>query len=256
SHKNDFGHILVIGGGPGMPGAVCLTAKAAMRSGGGSVTIATWPDHAQAMVPFIPEAMITGVRDQQDLISLLTQATVCVIGPGLGETAWAKSLFLAALTSQLPMIIDASALRLLAQHPQLDDNWVLTPHPGEAACLLACSSSDIQQDRYHAIKSIQQQYGGVVILKGAGSIIQTVDKNTYVCNKGNPGMASAGMGDVLSGIIAGFIAQGLSLSQAAQYGVWVHALAGDKIAQTVGEIGILASDLINIIPDILNCNKI
>jgi hydroxyethylthiazole kinase-like uncharacterized protein yjeF len=252
AHKGMYGHVLVIGSGPGMPGAVGLTAKAALRVGAGAVTIATWPEHVNAISPLIPEAMITGIRTIDELIPLLNQASLCVIGPGLGETEWAKTLFLAAINSQLPMVIDASALRLLAEHPQLDDNWVLTPHPGEAANLLACSTHDIQQDRYQSAKAIQQQYGGVVVLKGVGSIIHTVDKNIFVCPKGNPGMASAGMGDVLSGIIAGLIAQDLSLSQAAQLGVWLHADAGDHLAKTIGERGLLASDLLNLVPYILN----
>ena len=137
SHKGDYGHVLVIGGGPGMPGAVSLTAKAAMRTGAGAVSIATWPDHVKSALSLIPEAMIWGVKAAKDLMPLIAKATVCVIGPGLGESDWAKTLFLAAITSQLPMVIDASALRLLAEHPQPDDNWVLTPHPGEAAaCFL------------------------------------------------------------------------------------------------------------------------
>lgn len=253
SHKGDYGHVLVIGGGPGMPGAVSLAAKAAMRTGAGAVTIATWPDHAKNVMPIIPEAMIWGVQTAKDLEPLLAKATVCIIGPGLGESDWAKTLFAAAITSQLPMVIDASALRLLADNPQVDDNWVLTPHPGEAGSLLSCSAKAIQTDRYEAAVTIQQQYGGIVVLKGAGTIIQTSEKNTYVCAKGNPGMASAGMGDVLSGIIAAFCAQGLSLSDAAKCGVWVHALAGDHCAKIKGPTGLLASDLIEILPGIINC---
>jgi len=254
SHKGTYGHVLVIGGGPGMPGAVSLTAKAAMRSGAGAVSIATWPEHAKGVLPLIPEAMVWGVKTAKDLIPLLGRATVCVIGPGLGESDWAIDLFLSAITSQLPMIIDASALRLLAENPQMDDNWVLTPHPGEASSLLSCPSDLIQEDRYQTAARIQQQYGGVVVLKGVGTIIQTAEKNTFVCPKGNPGMASAGMGDVLSGIIAGLCAQGFSLSDAAQCGVWVHAVAGDEVANTLGGAGLLASDLLDILPHVLNCH--
>jgi NAD(P)H-hydrate epimerase len=175
-----------------------------------------------------------------------------VIGPGLGDSDWAVSLFLAAITSQLPMVIDASALRLLAEHPQLDDNWILTPHPGEAAALLSCTTQLIERDRYQAAAKIQQQYGGVVVLKGVGTIIQDTEKNTFICPKGNPAMASAGMGDVLSGIIAGLCAQGLSLSDAATAGVYAHALAGDKVAQNLGGAGLLASDLFDVLPYVLN----
>lgn len=256
SHKGDYGHVLVIGGGPGMPGAVSLTAKAAMRSGAGAVSIATWPEHAKGVLPLVPEAMIWGVKSAKELNPLLDKATVCVIGPGLGESDWAKTLFLAAITSQLPMVIDASALRLLSEHPQIDDNWVLTPHPGEAGSLLACTSKDVQKDRYQSAMDIQQQYGGVVVLKGAGTVIQSAEKQSFVCPKGNPGMATAGMGDVLSGIIAGICAQGLSLNDAAKLGVWVHAVSGDRIAKRLGEAGILASDLLDILPNILNCTRL
>lgn len=252
SHKGDYGHVLVIGGGPGMPGAICLTAKAAMRTGAGSVSIATWPEHAKGALSLIPEAMVWGLKSAKELQPLLARATVCVLGPGLGDSDWALDLFLAAITSQLPMVIDASALRFLAEHPQMDDNWILTPHPGEAAALLSCSTDLIEKDRYHAAASIQKKYGGILVLKGNGSIIQTTEKNAFVCPKGNPAMASAGMGDVLSGIIAGLCAQGLSLSDAAQCGVYAHAVAGDKVAQALGGAGLLASDLFDVLPYVLN----
>ncbi|WP_420814310.1 NAD(P)H-hydrate dehydratase [Legionella antarctica] len=254
SHKGNYGNVLVIGGGPGMPGAVSLTAKAAMRTGAGSVNIATWPEHAHSVLPLVPEAMIWGIKTAKDLKPLLANATVCVIGPGLGESDWARTLFLAAITSQLPMLIDASALRLLSEYPQVDDNWVLTPHPGEASSLLSCSGAEIQADRYQSAAAIQQQYGGVVVLKGIGTIIETDEQKTFICPKGNPGMATAGMGDVLSGIIAGLCAQGLSLAEAAKLGVWVHACAGDTVAEDLGHVGILATDLLDILPKILNGN--
>lgn len=252
SHKGDYGRVLVIGGGEGMPGAVVLAAKAALRTGAGSVTIATSPNHHTALLPVVPEAMIWGIHTAKELEPLLEQATFCIIGPGLGQSDWAHDLFLMAIAAQLPMVIDASALHILAEHPQVDDNWILTPHPGEAGCLLGCSSAIIQEERYQAAAAIQQQYGGVIVLKGAGTIIQTLEKDVFVCTKGNPGMATAGMGDVLSGIIAGLGAQGWSLSEAAKLGVWAHASAGDQVAETYGARGLLASDLINILPHILN----
>lgn len=252
SHKGSYGHVLIIGGGPGMPGAVSLCAKAALRTGAGAVSIATWPEHANGALSLAPEAMIWGIHAAKELEPLLAKATICVIGPGMGESQWAKSLFLAAIKSQLPMVIDASALRFLSQMPQVDDNWILTPHPGEAASLLSCSVEDTQKNRYDAVTALQNLYGGVIVLKGTGTLIQTLEKNTFVCPKGNPGMASAGMGDVLCGIIAGLCAQGFSLSEAAKLGVWVHAVAGDKVAETMGEVGLLASDLLNVLPYILN----
>lgn len=252
SHKGDYGHVVIIGGGPGMPGAVSLAAKAALRVGAGSVSVATWPTHAASIIPLIPEAMVWEFATVQELLPLLANASMCVIGPGLGESEWAKAMFLAAIGSQLPMVIDASALRLLAQCPQQDDNWILTPHPGEAASLLACATSDVQANRYHAASAIQQQYGGVVVLKGVGTVIQTLEKSRFVCPKGNPGMATAGMGDVLSGIIAGLCAQGLSLSSGALLGVWVHAVAADYVVAQQGERGLIASDVLSVLPNILN----
>lgn len=251
SHKGDFGHVLVIGGGLGMAGAAALAAKATLRVGAGAVTIATHPEHVSAMISVIPEAMVWGIEEANDLLALLKNVSFCILGPGLGESEWAKNIFLVALSSQLPMVIDASALRLLALAPQTDDNWILTPHPGEAASLLACSSKEIQQDRLGSACLIQKKYGGVVVLKGVGSVIATVEKNNFICSQGNPGMASAGMGDVLSGIIGGLVAQGYSLSEAAKLGVWLHALVGDKISQEQGEQGLLASDLINALPKML-----
>lgn len=252
SNKSDFGHVLIIGGGLGMPGAAALAAKAALRSGAGAVTIATHVEHSQAMLPIVPEAMVWGVKTPKALEPLLAKATVCVIGPGLGDTIWAQALFDEAIKSQLPMVIDASALGLLAHHPQVDDNWILTPHPGEAARLLSCAVGDIQSDRYQSVEAIQEQYGGVVVLKGNGTIIHTPEKNTFVCPKGNPGMASAGMGDTLTGVIAGLCAQRLPLSEAAKAGVWVHALAGDLAVQEIGKVGVLAGDLLSFIPAILS----
>jgi len=243
SHKGMFGHVLIIGGGPGMPGAVYLAAQAALRVGAGAVSIATRPEHVAGVLPHLPEAMIHAIVDVDDLEPLLAKATVCVVGPGLGEDDWASALFTAAIAAQTPLVIDASALRMLAHNPQHDDNWVLTPHPGEAASLLACSIADIQSDRCKSAQLIQQQYGGSVILKGVGTIVNTGGKEALLCPAGNPGMASAGMGDVLSGVVGGLLAQGLSLADAATLGVWLHAKAADNAVELHGERGLLASDL-------------
>lgn len=243
SHKGHYGHVLIIGGGYGMPGSVFLTANAALRVGAGLVTIATRPEHAGHVLPGLPEAMIYGIDDADELTSLVSRATICVIGPGLGEDEWAHALFTKALTSQLPMVIDASALRILASNHQHDDNWILTPHPGEASSLLNCSTAEVQKNRLAAVNELQRQYGGNVILKGVGTLITTDESETYLCAAGNPGMASAGMGDALNGLIAGLFAQGLSLAEAAKLGVWLHATAADAAAIAKGERGLLASDL-------------
>ena len=252
SHKRDFGHVLVIGGDYGMAGSVFLAAQAALRTGAGMVSIATRPEHAGQASSCLPELMVHGIRRVDDLLPLINQASHCIIGPGLGTSDWARQLFHQVIASQLPMIIDASALRLLAQFPQHDDNWVLTPHPGEAASLLACTVSDVQQDRYHAVSMLQANFGGQVVLKGCGSLVCTDESALYLCDAGNPGMATAGMGDVLSGVIAGLAAQGLSLADAARLGVWLHARAGDLAAAREGQRGLLASDLMPWLRQLIN----
>lgn len=253
SHKGHFGHVLVIGGGVGMPGAIYLTAKAALRVGAGLVSVATVPEHAQGFLPHLPEAMVYGIKDAAGLMPLIEKATVCVIGPGLGESPWAEQLFNACAHLKIPLVVDASALQLLAKTAQKSNkNWVLTPHPGEAAKLLHCTVEEVQSDRYRAVTLVQQQYGGTVVLKGVGSLICTDTSEVYVCAAGNPGMATAGMGDVLSGVIGGLIAQKLSLSEAAKRGVWVHATAADAAAVRGGERGLLASDLMPFLRDQVN----
>jgi NAD(P)H-hydrate epimerase len=255
SHKGDFGHVLIVGGNWGMPGAVSLAAQAALRVGAGVVTIATRQEHVPLVLAQIPEAMVYGIEQDDTLQRLLDKATLCLIGPGLGEDAWASKLFYQVMGSHLPMVIDASALRILAANPQHDDNWVLTPHPGEAAALLDCSVKEVQQDRSEALHSLQQQYGGTVILKGVGSLIGADKTQTALCDAGNPGMASPGMGDVLSGCIAGLVAQGLSLIDAARVGVYVHSRAADLAVLQSGERGLLATDLLPLMRQLINQKK-
>ncbi len=241
-HKGDFGHVLIVGGNVGMPGAVTIAAQAALRTGAGLVTIATKPEYAKVAIATLPEAMVYGVEHADDLQRLLDRATVCLVGPGLGDDVWANELFFKVIASHLPMVIDAQALRILGASPQHDDNWVLTPHPGEAASLLQCTTMAVQRDRYGALHQLQQQYGGVIVLKGVGSLIAD-EHHTSICDAGNPGMASPGMGDALSGLISSLIAQGLTLVEAAKLGVYVHAHAADLAAKQQGERGLLATDL-------------
>ena len=252
SNKGMYGHVLIIGGGLGMPGAAYLAALAALKVGAGMVTIATRSEHTGHVLPLLPEAMIYPVDSVDALLPLLAKATICVIGPGLGEDAWAMALYMAAIAAQLPLVIDASALRMLANHPQHDDNWVLTPHPGEASSLLACSVPDIQADRCFAAQRIQQQYGGCVVLKGVGTIVNTGGNEVAICTAGNPGMSSAGMGDVLSGVIGGLLAQGMLIANAATLGVWLHAKAADEAADAQGERGLMASDLMPYLRRLMN----
>jgi len=242
SHKGDYGHVLVVGGDFGYSGAARLAGEAALRVGAGLVSIATRSAHAGVMNLGRPELMCHGVDSANQLAALLEKATVILIGPGLGQSDWAKELFMATLKAQKPLLIDADGLNLLAQSPIANPGWILTPHPGEAARLLNCSTASIQKDRFAAVLAIQAKYEGVVVLKGSGTLISS-NYQCAVSNTGNPGMASGGMGDVLSGVISGLLAQGLSLKDAAQQGVFAHGYAADLAANKDGGRGLLASDL-------------
>ena len=243
AHKGEFGHVLVVGGNEGFGGAVRMAGEAAARMGSGLVSLATHRSHAAVIASARPELMCHGVEREEDLKPLLERATVVVIGPGLGQDEWAQHMLAEVLDTKLPMVVDADALNLLAKDAVRRDSWILTPHPGEAARLLECKITEIQTDRFAATQKMQQKYGGVVILKGAGTIVRVSDGSAGLCAAGNPGMASGGMGDVLSGILAGLAAQGLSPSDAALLGVCLHAEAGDIAARGAGERGLLASDL-------------
>jgi len=243
SHKGDFGNVLLIGGAQGMSGAIRLAAEASLRCGAGLVNVATHPAHAKYININRPEIMAHGIEQKTDLKPLLEKANVVAVGPGLGTSEWAQDLLTLTLNSKKPMVVDADALNLLAiQSVKNRDNWILTPHPKEGARLLAQpSSKEIELVRYRSIEKIQQKYGGVCVLKGAGSLVNNGMK-TVVCSAGNPGMSSGGMGDVLCGVIAALLAQGLSLFDAAATGTYIHAKAAD-IAAVDGERGMLASDL-------------
>jgi NAD(P)H-hydrate epimerase len=242
AHKGDFGHVLVIGGDEGMPGAPILAADAACFAGAGLVTVATRPQHVLAVTVRRPEALVYGVEDGIQLEPLLARASVIVLGPGLGQSAWSEALFQAALKTPLPLIVDADALNLLARQPRENQHWLLTPHPGEAARLLNVSVQEIQADRLYALKQLRHRYSGNVILKGANSLIINTQDQIFLCSRGHPAMASAGMGDVLTGVLAALVAQGLSLAEAAPLGVYAHAYAGEKAASD-GKRSVLASDL-------------
>ncbi len=244
SHKGDYGHVLVVGGAPGMSGAPRLAAEAAARCGAGLVSVATAPGHASVLNLTRPELMVHGVAGARDLRPLLERATVVAVGPGLGRTSWARALLDAVLESGLPLVADADALNLLALEPASRENWVLTPHPGEAARLLDEKRAvAIQADRFAAVQALQARYGGVIVLKGNGSLVCEAGHPLALCDAGNPGMATGGMGDVLTGVIAALIAQGLGAGDAARLGVCLHACAGDRAAQA-GMRGLLAGDLL------------
>ena len=251
AHKGDFGHVLVVGGGRGMPGAALLCGEAALRTGAGRVTLATDPSHATSIVASRPELMSHGVENGDDLNALLAQADVIAFGPGMGQSAWARSLYERVAATTQPSVWDADALNLLAVAGGSAANRVITPHPGEAGKLLESTTADVQADRLGTLAALQQRYGGVAVLKGAGSLVSSGDGPPWICTLGNPGMAAPGMGDVLTGIIAAMLAQGLDPEQAAYLGVQVHALAGDRAA-TKGERGLIAFDLLDELRAVLN----
>jgi NAD(P)H-hydrate epimerase len=243
AHKGDFGRVLVVGGGEGMPGAVRLAAEAALRAGAGLVTVATQAANVAAVVGSRPEIICHGVASEAQARPLMAAADVVAIGPGLGQSDWARGLMEAALASGKPLVVDADGLNLLAASPWKGPRWVLTPHPGEAGRLLGSSAAAVQADRLAALHGLAERYGGVVLLKGAGSLVLGPGGQAWVCDAGNPGMAVAGMGDVLTGVIAGLIAQCQDLELAAVAGMWIHAHAGD-LAAADGLRGLLASDLL------------
>ncbi|MES2917830.1 MAG: NAD(P)H-hydrate dehydratase [Pseudomonadota bacterium] len=240
AHKGQHGHVLVVGGNHGMAGAVALAGEAALRGGAGLVSVATRPEHTALLTARRPELMCHGITRPGDLAPLLARASVVVLGPGLGQDDWGRALYGAVLDSGLPLVLDADGLNLLAQMPESRANWILTPHPGEAARLLGQGTAQVQADRFAALRALRERYGGQVVLKGAGSLVADAS-GISLCPLGNPGMGTAGMGDVLAGVSGALLAQGLA--QPAARAVLLHAHAGDRAARAGGERGLLASDL-------------
>jgi ADP-dependent NAD(P)H-hydrate dehydratase / NAD(P)H-hydrate epimerase len=242
THKGAQGRVLIIGGGVGMAGAARMAGEAALRVGAGLVTVATHAQNVAAIVSARPELICRGVERVEDLRPLLEPADVLAVGPGLGQDEWARTLFDAALNSNKPTVIDADGLNLLAQTPRGSSRWILTPHPGEAARLLDATTEKVQADRLGSARAIVERYLGTVVLKGAGTIVASGGPAPFICDRGNPGMATPGMGDVLTGVIAGIAGQTSDVIAAAKTGVLVHAMAGDLAARR-GERGLLATDL-------------
>lgn len=254
AHKGTHGSLLVVGGGAGMPGATLLAAKAAMRVGAGKVRIACDPQNAPMLPLSLCEVMASGVGAADGLKPLLAGHHVVAVGPGLGRGEWAKQLFSVVIDHPGVTVVDADALTLLAEAPFHRDNWILTPHPGEAATLLSTIVHEVQADRLGAATEIVNRYGGVCVLKGAGTIIACSEQQAKVIAAGNPGMATAGSGDVLTGVIGGLLAQFgelWPLSDLATEAALIHAMAGD-LAAGEGERGLMASDLIEHLRSLVN----
>lgn len=252
AHKGDFGHVLVVGGAPGFSGAARLAGEGALRAGAGLVSVATHPAHAAHLNIGRPELMVRGMVDPREMSPLLERASAVAIGPGLGREPWGIGLIERVLAAGKPLVMDADALNWLAEARVRRDDWVLTPHPGEAARLLGCSPAEVQADRFSALRHLKDLYGGTIVLKGAGTLVLGPSRRPPgVCSQGNPGMASGGSGDVLTGMLAALLGRGLDPEDAAAAAVCLHAAAGDRAAAD-GEQGLLATDLIAAIRPTLN----
>lgn len=251
-HKGRFGHLLVVGGQRGMSGAVRLCGEAALRSGAGLVTLATDPAHAAFVNAARPELMVRAVAGADELKGALEGSQVLAVGPGLGRSDWSRSLLKTCIDSGLPLVIDADGLNLLAEFAVegwLDSrlheghDWILTPHPAEAGRLLSCTTDEVQLDRVSVAQRLAKRFEASVVLKGCGTVVAGPGAAYAICPHGNPGMATAGSGDVLTGIIAALLGQGLERPEAARCGVLAHALAGDEAAARLGEMAMVAGDL-------------
>jgi NAD(P)H-hydrate epimerase len=243
SHKGANGRVLCVGGDFGGGGAILLCAQAALRCGAGLVDVATRKEHVPALLARTPEALAHAIDDEHGFDALAQRADVIAIGPGLGQEDWGRALHARCLASRKPLVLDADALNLVAiSRQRLPADAVITPHPGEAARLLDSSTTQVQADRFGAARDLALRYRCTVVLKGAGTIVASSDRLPCVIDAGNPGMATGGMGDVLTGTIAALRAQGLEAFDAAGAGALLHALAGDAAAED-GERGLLPSDL-------------
>lgn len=252
AHKGDHGHVLVVGGDHGMAGAPRIAGAAALRAGAGFCSVATRSAQVALIGAAWPELMVHGIDDAAALSVPMQRADVLAIGPGLGQGDWSQALLAQALVGDLCRVLDADALNLIAARPiPLPAQTIITPHPGEAARLLGTTVAEVERDRFGAVRELAQRHGVVAVLKGAGTLIDDSER-CLLCPFGNPGMASAGMGDALTGVIAAFLAQGLAPFQAAAAGVLAHALAGDAAAREGGERGLLASDLIAQLRTVVN----
>jgi NAD(P)H-hydrate epimerase len=242
THKGDYGNVFAVGGIAGMSGAIRLCGEAALRSGAGRVTLVTDPVHAPVINLACPELMVRAVTGGADCLP--GGEKVIAVGPGLGNTGWSRELFKACIDDGAPLVVDADGLGLLAQGSgKSRDHWILTPHPGEAAQLLSTSTASIQQDRVTAAQEIARRFRACVVLKGCGTVVADADGRYAICENGNPGMATAGSGDVLTGVIVALLGQGLSVFEAACTGALAHAMAGDLAVRKTGEMALLAGDI-------------
>ncbi|MDP5253236.1 MULTISPECIES: NAD(P)H-hydrate dehydratase [unclassified Vibrio] len=240
-HKGRNGKLLCVGGLVAMSGAIDLTSRAALRTGAGLVCVHTHKESRGELAHAYPERMVSS--DEQILVTQrFSWADVLACGPGLGRTEWGEQLYLKCAAVNKPKVVDADGLYWLARYPQKDAQRIITPHSGEAARLLNCTVAEVEKDRVKATRRLQEIYCGVVVLKGPGTLIYD-GQRSYFCQAGNPGMATGGMGDVLTGVIAALLGQGETLFDAAWRGVLLHSCAADSEALEHGMVGMCAHDL-------------
>jgi hydroxyethylthiazole kinase-like uncharacterized protein yjeF len=247
AHKGLFGNVAVIGGSEGMAGAALLAARSALLSGAGRVYVGLLAESAPLLDPLQPELMLRRAANLHETI----KASCAVLGPGLGQSPQALEVLRAWLTQATPAVLDADALQLIGKNPALhavlktrQHASIITPHPGEAAALLACTGAEIQLDRVNSALRLAQELNVITVLKGAGTVIAEPSGHWYINSTGNPGLSSAGTGDVLAGILGSLIAQGLEASHAAKLAVHLHGAAADAlVARGIGPVGLTASEV-------------
>jgi hydroxyethylthiazole kinase-like uncharacterized protein yjeF len=263
AHKGDYGHLCVLAGSPGKTGAAAMICQGALRIGAGLVTLGIPASLNPILEAKLTEAMTEPLPDVpagylssdalKHIRQLLKGKTACALGPGISTQPQVQELLLELITRvPVPLVIDADGITAVALRPEIlkecKNTIVLTPHPGEMARLIGTTTKKVQEDRIGVAKAFATTYNCIVVLKGNRTVIATPDERIYINPTGNPGMASGGVGDVLTGIIGGLMAQGLSPVDAVLWGVYLHGMAGDLAVQTIGEISLIAGDIIDYIP--------
>ncbi len=267
SHKGDYGHVFILGGSPGKTGAAALAANAAARTGAGLVTLGVPEGINQAVEPQVTEPMTYPLSRDADgcvddsayyrIVDLLKEKDAFAFGPGSGTGSGTAALLKKLIkTVEIPFVIDADGLSIIAGQTDIlkeaAGRIILTPHPGEMARLTGRTAKEIQENRLSCTREFADQHAVIVVLKGAKTVIAVPDGPAFICPAGNPGMATGGMGDVLTGIITGLAGQGFTPETAAAAGVHIHALAGDFLAEETSGPGFLASDMLRAIPKVIN----
>ena len=261
TYKKSFGKTLIIGGASGYLGAAIISGRSALYSGSRYVEVMTTKPHAMVLSTHQPELITSYLTP--DFQKKIVSYKNLLIGPGMSNDNWSKKIFIKIkkyLSSQpvkINCVIDGGFLSMLSKEPYKYNNWVMTPHIGEAAKLLNKKPLDIEANRLRAAKELQQKYGGIIVLKGPKTIIQT-KTNSYICNHGNQGMGTAGMGDCLAGTILSLITLANKDDRVSSvlFATGIHSLAADVIKEEKGEVGLLASQVIIKINKLLNEIKV